>query len=224
MDKSVCILFSKHAQPIKLNISLRGINIPQVTSTKFLGMWIDKSLSWNEHVNKTALRLKSRTNLLNMGKKFLTTHALRILYFAQIHSVLTYGIVMWGSLLSQASLNKLQRIQDACLKIIDNKHSTSTEDRYKNLRILTVSETIELELSKLWHKHQLKLLPVKLSETMLLDQNEQSLQKVHNYDTRNKNLSNRPLAKNRAYQRSFLVEGLKTYSKLPSEIIQIQNH
>ena len=195
-----------------------------MTSTKFLGMWIDKSLSWNEYVNKTALRLKSRTNLLNMGKKFLTTYALRILYFAQIHSVLTYGIVMWGSLLSQASLNKLQRIQDACLKIIDNKCSTSTEDRYKNLRILTVSQTIELELSKLWHKHQLKLLPVKLSETMLLDQNEQSLQKVHNYDTRNKNLSNRPLAKNRAYQRSFLVEGLKTYSKLPSEIIQIQNY
>ena len=224
VGKSVCILFSKHAQPIKLNISLGGINIPQVTSTKFLGMWIDKSLSWNEHVNKTALRLKSRTNLLNMGKKFLTTHALRILYFAQIHSVLTYGIVMWGSLLSQASLNKLQRIQDACLKIIDNKRSTSTEDRYKNLRILTISQTIELELSKLWHKHQLKLLPMKLLETMLLDQNEQSLQKVHNYDTRNKNLSNRPLAKNRAYQRSFLVEGLKTYSKLPSEIIQIQNY
>ena len=108
IGKSVCILFQQK-QSVNLNVSLGGIKIPQVACTKFLGMWINQSLSWNEHVNKTVLRLKSRANLLNIGKKFLTTHALRVLYFAQIHSVLTYGIVMWGSLLSQANLNKLQR-------------------------------------------------------------------------------------------------------------------
>ena len=224
VSKSVCILFSKNKQQINLNISLGGIGIPQVTSTKFLGMWIDQALTWNDHVSKTILRLKARTNLLNMGKKFLSTHALRVLYFAQIHSILTYGIVMWGSLLSQANLNKLQKIQNICVRIIDNKKSTNNEDRYKTLGILTVRQTIQLELSKLWHKHQKNLLPKRLTETMSLDQNEQSLQKVHCYNTRNKTLSNRPLAKSWAYEHSFLVEGLRTYSNLPPEIVQIENY
>ena len=224
VGKSVCILFGKNKQSISLNISLGGIRIPQVACTKFLGMWIDQALSWNDHVNKTILRLKSRTNLLNMGNRFLSTHALRVLYFAQIHSILTYGIVLWGSLLSQANLNKLQRIQNACVKTIDNKKSVNNEQRYKTYNILNVRKTIQLELSKLWHKHQMNLLPAKLTETMSLDQNDQSLQKVHKYNTRNKTLSNRPLAKNWAYEHSFLVKGLRTYSNLPPETVQIENY
>ena len=224
VSKSVCILFSRNKQPINLNISLGGIKIPQVTSTKFLGMWIDQALTWNDHVNKTILRLKARTNLLNMGKKFLSTHALRVLYFAQIHSILTYGIVMWGSLLSQANLNKLQKIQSTCVKIVGNKRPTSNNDRFKSLGILTVRQTVHLELSKLWHKHQMNMLPKRLTETMSLDQNEQSLQKAHNYNTRNKTLNNRPLAKNWAYEHSFLVEGLRIYSNLPPETVHIENY
>ena len=224
VSKLVCILFSRQHQPMSLNITLGGISIPQVTSTKFLGMWIDQSLTWKEHVSKTILKLKSRTNLLHMGKKFLTTHALRIVYFAQIHSVLTYGIVMRGSMLSQANLKKLQRIQNTCVKIVDNSNKSIRVCGYKNQKVLTVSQTIRFELAKLWHKHQLKILPVKLSETMALDQNNQSLHKVHRYSTRNKNLNNRPLAKHWTYQHSFLVEGSKIYSQLPSELIQLENY
>ena len=82
-------------------------------------MWIDESLNWNEHVTKVVLKLKSRVNLLRMGQHFLSKHALKTLYYAQLHSVLAYGIVMWGSLASQANLNKLQKIQNTCIRIID---------------------------------------------------------------------------------------------------------
>ena len=155
----MCVLFGQKPRTnTNLQISLGNERIPQVKSTKFLGMWIDESLSWNEHVTKVILKLKSRLNLVRMGKNFLSKHSLRVLYFAQIHSILTYGIVMWGSLASQADLNKLQRIQNTCVCIIDKPTNTSLKSSYQTTKILNVEETISLELAKLWHKYHLSML------------------------------------------------------------------
>ena len=211
IGKSVCVLFGqKPGTNTNLQISLGNERIPQVKSIKFLGMWIDDSLSWNEHVTKVILKLKSRLHLLKMGKNFLSKHALRVLYFAQIHSIMTYGIVMWGSLASQADLNKIQRIQDTCVHIIDKPPNKSLKSSFHTNKILNVKETISLELSKLWHKYQLSMLPPKLIETMSTDHKNKGLAKIHRYDTRQKCLNNLPQAKHAKYQRSFLVEGLRT--------------
>ena len=201
VGKSVCILFGqKHARTELLNISLGKEQIPQCKSTKFLGMWIDEALNWNEHVTKTILKLKSRLNLLKVGKNLLSKHALRVMYFVQLHSVMTYGIVMWGSLTSQCNLNKIQRIQNACVRIIECQRCAANKSSFLNLRILSVAQTIDLELQKLWHKYQLGPLPPGLMEIMSSDHNKQTLLKDHNYNTRKKNLNNIPLAKQAKYQ------------------------
>ena len=227
VGKSVCILFGqKSKSAIQLQISLGNEHIPQVKSTKFLGMWIDESLSWNEHVTKVILKLKSRVNLLKMSQHFLGKHALKVLYYAQLHSVLSYGIVMWGSLASQANLNKLQKIQNTCIRIIDKPdletHTLKTS--YKNLKIPDVSQMIDIELLKLWHKYQLDQLPQKLRDAMSTDHKDHRLVKTHDYDTRRKNLINLPLAKHAKYQRSFLVEGLRLYNQLPPTLLCIKKY
>ena len=225
VGKSVCILFGqKPGSTTKLQIMLGNENIPQVKSTKFLGMWIDDSLTWNEHITKVILKLKSRVNLLKMGQHFLSKHALKVLYFAQLHSVLTYGIVMWGSLASQANLNKLQKIQNTCIRIIDKPGCTTLKSSYKNNKILDVSQTIDMELTKLWHKYQLNLLPPKLKVVMSTDHKDKCLVKTHSYETRQKNLINLPLAKHSRYQKSFLVEGLRLYNQLSQDLLRINKY
>ena len=225
VGKSVCILFGqKSGRTERLDAKLCNEKIPQVKSTKFLGMWIDDALSWNEHVTKTILKLKSRLNLLQVGKNFLSRHALRILYFMQIHSVLAYGIVMWGSLTSQGNLNKLQKIQNACVRIIEGQKRTTEKSSFTNLKILSVAQTIDLELEKLWHKYQLGILPSRLMEIMSTDHKEHTLAKTHNYNTRNRSISNIPMAKQTKYHNSFLVEGIKKYSGLPTKLHGITNY
>ena len=225
VGKSVCILFGqKNGQKENLNARLGDENIPQVKSTKFLGIWIDDALSWNEHVTKTILKLKSRLNLLQVGKNFLSKHALRILYFAQIHSVLAYGIAMWGSLISQGNLNKLQKIQNTCVSTIEGQKRSTEKSSFTNLKILSVTQTIDLELEKLWHKYQLDMLPSRLMEIMSTDHMDHTLEKTHNYNTRNKNIRNIPMAKQNKYHKSFLVEGIKKYSGLPAKLHGITNY
>ena len=190
IGKSVCMLFGKHREE-KLDIKLGSECIPQVTSTKFLGLWIDQTLSWNDHICKLILKLKSKLALLRNGKHFLSTQALRVLYFAQIQSNLTYGMGVWGSLLKQEHLRKLQKIQDLCMDII-GRGLDPIAKVYSSQKILTVARQVDLELCKFWHKKSIGLTPPKLLAHMTTDHKNQPLTKTHPYQTRQKDLLNRP--------------------------------
>ena len=214
IGKSVCILFGKH-NGVTLKIKLGNSSIPQAKTTKFLGMWIDQDLNWNEHVNKLILKLKSRMNLLKNGKNFLTSHSLRLVYFAQIHSNMNYGISLWGGLLSREKTDKLQKIQTTCINILARKKATPTD--HKHLKILTIKQMLsyvisQFEMCKLCHKKTLGILPRKLSEAMTTDHLNRSLVKKHRYNTRKKDLVNTPLARRKEYHNSFLVSGNTLYA------------
>ena len=204
IGKSVAILFGKHGGK-KINVCIGNETIPQLSSTKFLGIWIDENLNWKEHTNKLVLKLNSNVHLLKTGKNHLSPHALKILYFAQVHSNLTYGIGIWGSLIPKETLKKLQKIQNTCMGILQNDTTNN---------ILTVSDQITLDMCKLWHKKSLGLLPKNLDQAMSTDHLNKSLLKSHPYNTRQKNLENRPRSTQHQYHESFLVKGNRVYSQL----------
>ena len=94
VDKTVMMIFGRNCTSMELNISLNGVLIPQVYSTKFLGIWLDDKLQHSHtHITVLKSRLQSRQGLLRGSKHFLSTHCMRILYFARLQSILTYGIV-----------------------------------------------------------------------------------------------------------------------------------
>ena len=162
-------------------------------------------------MNKLILKLNSNVNLLKTGRNHLTQHALKVVYFAQIHSNLTYGIGVWGSLIPKESLKRLQKIQSTCKKILDNKGPAT-------MHILIVEDQIKLELCKLWHKGTLGLLPANLELAMNTDHRNKSLKKIHQYNTRQKNLQNRPKSTQPQYHDSFLVKGNQIYSQLGKDL------
>ena len=190
------------------------------TTAKFLGLWIDNKLKWSEQVRKLVLKLQSRKSLLMRGKYLLTTHAKKVLYFAQIQSILTYGLLIWGPLISSEELCKLKKLQDRCVDLIDNRLTTT--ETYDKHNILQLNKLIDLEMYKTWHKCYLHMLPTKLINLMKEDHNRCNLEKQHCYNTQRKKEINLPLAKTLVYKNSFLVHGSKLYSELPSEIKEIK--
>ena len=93
IEKTAMMIFGKGNNMIDLQISLGGVLIPRVHIAKFLGVWLDDKCNWTNHVTVVRKKLQSRQGLLKRSKFFLSAHCMRILYFAQIQSVLTYGIV-----------------------------------------------------------------------------------------------------------------------------------
>ena len=218
IEKTVILLFKSKSSPnITLEcIEVDGLILECATLAKFLGLWIDSALNWREHVKRLILKLSSRKSLLCRGKKFLTIHAKKVLYYAQIHSNLTYGLLIWGNMLSCEDMQKLQRIQDKCVQLIDT--NKTLKEIYKEHHILNLTQMIDLENYKVWYKHYHGKLPIKFSKLMREDHKGKPLGKTHDYNTRRKTEINSPLATANRYCKSFLVKGLQAYSQLPTEI------
>ena len=124
---------------------------------------------------------------------------------------------IWGSLLKPEHLRKLQKIQDVCVNII-GRELGPIERTYGSQQILTITSQVNFELCKLWHKKTLGLMPSNLLDHMSTDHKNEPLTKTHKYQTRQKELLNRPTSTQREYHDSFLVKGNRTYSLVPNTI------
>ena len=78
-------------------IRLNGQYIKHVNECKFLGIYLDTHLTWKRHIEKISFKISSAIFAINRAKDFLSKQALRCLYFALVHSHLTYGIHVWGN-------------------------------------------------------------------------------------------------------------------------------
>ena len=157
IGKSVCMLFKLKGKIGELELTVATKKIKAVKSSKFLGIFLDDELNWKEHIKALLTKLKSKIGMLYKAKNMLSEHSKRIIYFAQIQSHLTYGMAVWGSMLSGQQLKELQTFQNKCVKQIDLR--MSLQDVYKNYNILKVKSLINLENVKLWHKLHLDKLP-----------------------------------------------------------------
>ena len=143
---------------------------------------------------------------------------MRILYFAQIQSILTYGIGIWGTMVKKTDIDCLQKIQDNCMHTMLSINKKVMNVSYKELQILPLKKLIHLEQSKLCYKLCNDMLPSKLTEILLTDQHARSIIKDHQYNTRRKHIPNRPPVTSNTYQKSYLYNLIAAYSDVPTKI------
>ena len=75
------------------------------------------------------------------------------IYYAHIHSYLNCAILVWGGMLSKNKLDKLFKVQKECMSSISNVGKTAhTDPIFKRLKILKLTQMIDLELFKLGFK------------------------------------------------------------------------
>ena len=211
-EKCVSMLFGDNTNDKSLELELDGVQVKQVQYTKFLGVWIDAKLCWHVNFEKTIVKLKQNMNLLKIGKKFLNVRTKRLIYFAHIHSHITYCISVWGSLFTSMQLYKLECIQDLCVKLIDSRKSK------KDLGILNINNLLELEQLKFCYKYLQDALPPNVSHCIGTDPYGNSLVKKHQYNTRNRNIPLKPKANCSLYRKSIFCMYLTRYVTLPAKI------
>ena len=85
-------------------------------SIKLLGMYLDKHLTWNSHVNIISSKISKALFIINKVKHLLPHDALKSLYYTLIHSHLTYGIQAWGN---ASCIKKLFVLQKRVVRIIN---------------------------------------------------------------------------------------------------------
>ena len=72
-----------------------------------MGIILDNKLQWKDHYEQLKTKINRNYSLLCKSKNLLNVHGMKVLYYAQIYSHLSYCIVLWGSMLSVELRRKL---------------------------------------------------------------------------------------------------------------------
>jgi hypothetical protein len=81
-------------------------------------------------------KMSSASYALQQVKYILSIDALKIIYFAHIHSIMSYGVIFWVNL---PSAKKVFKLQKKIIRIIANTGMRdSCREIFKNLQIMTL--------------------------------------------------------------------------------------
>jgi hypothetical protein len=111
----------------------------------FLGIKIDKSLTWGMHIEELIDKLNKSSFAILSLTSILLLDALKIMYFSYVFLIIAYGIIFWGN--SQYSI-KIFRMQKRIIRIITNSTKrTSCRTLFKDLNILPLQAQYILSMS-----------------------------------------------------------------------------
>lgn len=150
-------------------LQMNGQVIPACSDTKYLGMHLDRRLTWSKHIQSKITQIKikkaelnwliSRESKLNLNYKVQ-------LYKSIIKPIWTYGIELWGTA-SPSNVEKLQRVQSKILRqIVKAPWFIRNANIHRDLEMPTIVN----EISKLTRKYTQRLVyhPNALARNLLI--------------------------------------------------------
>ncbi|KAJ8730540.1 hypothetical protein PYW08_001953 [Mythimna loreyi] len=127
-------------------VNFNGTVLPQKTTVKYLGIHLDKKLTWREHIKakRDQANIKLREFYWLIGRQSsLSLENKLLIYKSIIKPVWTYGIELWGSA-SHSNIEILQRFQNKALKILINAPwFTKNTEVHEYVEMPTVKEQID---------------------------------------------------------------------------------
>lgn len=128
----------------KITAVLNDVVLAKGDSASFLGVIFDETLSFHDHCEVLTKKLDSRCYQLRALRSVLSTKDLINCYYALVHSLLTYGIAIWGSSASCPDVFLAQKRIIRCIAGVKPTHSC--RGLFSSYRILTVPAIYIYEL------------------------------------------------------------------------------
>jgi len=202
MDKTHLLQFStKNSQLMDLEVHYENKQITAVNSIKFLGLEIDSTLSWKQHIDSIIPKLNKACFAVRQVKPYMALEALRMIYFSYFHSIVTYGIIFWGNSVHSQYVFKTQK---RMIRIIaDLGVRDSCRCVFKKLGILP-----------LYSQYLYSLLMFVAENRDLFQTNFD----VHSAGTRYKNDLHLPPARLKVFQQGTFYSGIRAFNHLPKNI------
>jgi len=129
--------------------------IPQVDDVKYLGLHLDKRLTWKCHIStlRKHLDLKTKDLYWIIGKHSpLSLTNKLLIYKVILKPVWTYEIELWGCASSSSHTAKIQRYQSKLLRLIINvPWFVTNQTLHQNLCIATVRRVFQEKAAAYYH-------------------------------------------------------------------------
>ena len=106
-------------------IQLYGKTLERVAKLSYLGVVLDKNLSWKDHVEYVSSKVSRRLGLLSRIRSCLTLEASKEVYTSLLQPLFDYADVAWGKI-SEGCCKELHRLQNSAARIILRKNTQIT--------------------------------------------------------------------------------------------------
>ena len=177
-DKTNLIFF--HSKQRILNydgISIKFDNkrLVPVDNIKYLGMYFDKHLSWDYHIQQLSKKLSRANGIISKLRHNAPIQTCLQVYYAIFYSHLIYGCNIWG-LSTIENLNKIEVLQKKCIRLMTfSDFNSHTNNLFLDLKLLKVSDVIKFQQLRLVYDFYNNVLPIDLQNLFLFNSD------IHNY-------------------------------------------
>ena len=142
--KPIYVIFYSCRLQVPPNVSMIKIGddiIERVFKSKFLGVILDHSLKFSEHVLNVVKKLSKFVPIIYRIRKYLDEPILKILYHTLIYPNLTYCITAWGGSYNN-SLNPLKIVHKKIIRAIKGAcRFAHSEPLFLDLGLLNLDTT-----------------------------------------------------------------------------------
>jgi hypothetical protein len=173
---------------------------------KFLGLQLDNHLTCKGHIDFLLHKLSTLCFLMRKLYYTLNTNELKTVYYACYHSLVNYGIIVWGN---TADSNKVFVLQKKIIIIIMGVGPTySCKGLFKHLGILPIPSV---------YIYSLLMFVVNNLDKFQLNNS------VHGINTRNNEHLHRPVTHLSSCQRGVYYTGVRLFNRLPTYIFTMKH-
>ena len=143
-------------------LKINNVKLDRVYEYRYLGVYLDDSLSWSNHVNYTANKISKTNGMLKRLSYLLPKHILTTLYNSLINPYLHYCILTWGT-----NTERLLTLQKRAIRIISNSHFLAhTENLFREYKILKIEDIYKQHQLVFYHKFLHNTLPNSISQIL----------------------------------------------------------
>ncbi len=135
-----------------LPLQINNHTIGRERYVKYLGVYIDDKLEWTEHITHVTKKVSSLTGILYRTKTALPYKCKKDIYFALVHSVLTYCVEAYGNVV-KSKLGPLVVKCNRLLRLLQSKpRRTPLRELYSQYDIVPFCHLFEFHTLRFIHK------------------------------------------------------------------------
>jgi hypothetical protein len=153
---------------------------------KFLGIFLDEHLTLDTHVNHICSKLTRSLYCIKQAKHIIPPSGLKSLYFALIHSHLTYCTLIYNSI-TASNRHKIEKVQKKAIRIMTNSaYNAHTKPLFNQHAILPFEKLILQSQLSFMHAIEYKYAPPSFSATWPKNQDREqavNLRNANDYPT-----------------------------------------
>ena len=192
-------------------LSFNSQILKEKNSVKFLGVYIDNSLTWKSHINHVRKKCQS-IGVIFRSHFFLTEKSLLSLYYTLVYPYISYCSTVWTSTYP-TNLNRIYLLQKRAVRAITKSdYLAHSAPLFSRLNVLDIYQVNSFHVGKFMYKYQNRLLP-----SIFLDLFQTSSQ-IHNYNTRSATSLRPHKCRTNIKQFTVLFQGPKIWNALSSTL------